>query len=141
MVSSKAPISADPEMCNFNEIGIQRHFAQASYCTPQKLFRRPFTSLVTLWGSLRNNLPFWTPMHPVRQPVQNLGISRYSCNFTPCRPDASSAKITNLFIREPLGVIDAEIAEKGHLLTGTYKQLACRSRVIFKEKIISGNKA
>jgi len=118
MVSSKAPISADPERCNFNDKGIQRHFAQTSYRTPQKLFRRPFTSLVTLWSSLRNNLPFWTPMHPVRLPVQNIGISRHSYDFTPCRPCASSPKITNLFSRKPLGVIDAEIAGKGHLLTG-----------------------
>ena len=33
-----------------------------------------------------------------------------------------------------LGVIDAEIAEKGHLLTETNKQLACRSELVFLEK-------
>jgi hypothetical protein len=38
--------------------------------------------LVKTKGSLKYNLPFWTPMHPVRLPVQNLGISRYSCDFT-----------------------------------------------------------
>jgi hypothetical protein len=52
-----------------------------------------------LQGPFKNNLPFWMPMHPVRLPVQNIGISRYSCDFAPCRPGASTPKIANLFFR------------------------------------------
>ena len=53
-------------------------------------------------GSRKSNLTFWTPMHPVRLPVQKFGISRYSCDSTPCRPGVSTSKIMNLFFREPL---------------------------------------
>jgi hypothetical protein len=40
-------------------------------------------------------------MHPVRLPVQHLGVCRYSCVFVPCQSGASTLNIAILFFREP----------------------------------------
>ena len=42
-------------------------------------------------------------MHPVRLPVQNIGIFRYSYDFTPCRPGGTPSKTTTLFFTSPWG--------------------------------------
>ena len=52
-------------------------------------------------GSLKNNLTFYTPMHPAWLRYENSEYARYSCDFAPCQPGASTPKIANLFFREP----------------------------------------
>jgi hypothetical protein len=52
-------------------------------------------------SSLKNNFTFWTPIHPVRQTVQKLGISRYMC-IRALPAGRPNAQLPNLFFREPL---------------------------------------
>jgi len=52
-------------------------------------------------GSLKNNVTFWTPIHPVRLPARKFGICRYSCVFAPCRTGASTIEIAILSLRAP----------------------------------------
>ena len=48
-------------------------------------------------------------MHPARLPVHNLGISRYSCDFKPFRPGASTPNSVNVSFCEPLGIVQRGI--------------------------------
>ena len=43
-------------------------------------------------------------MHPARLRCESLEYPDILCVFAPCRPDASTLKIANLFLCEPLAI-------------------------------------